>query len=286
MAIDHKALKQALKTLDSAPKEITRAKERYSQQLAEIRKREASGDAAPNQIKQAREKAKAERDRVVKALAESMFPALETVRANNDYTAADLDLDDKKLQTALTIINSQGKNLSHALQVKLLAQFRGDPAALSVLEGAYKKNGLYFAGMAKEMQRPIGSQALEEMETALAYYSYYASQGIYDFDEKKVFWTRNAYADQAQRLGYDLDGEPDPYEYALSEMRRKIEEETFSDDPVARATVLARQWAVESAAREIANAKQSGKDEAGIFNEAIVRLQRLSEKADATAAQE
>ena len=277
MAIDHKALRQALKTLDSAPKEITRAKERYTQQLAEIRKREASGDAAPNEIKRAREKAKAERDRVVKALAESMFPALATVKANNDYTAADLDLDDKKLQTALTIINSQGKNLSHALQVKLLTQFRGDPAALSVLEGTYKKNGLYFSSMAKEMQRPISDSVLDEMEAALAYYSYYAAQGIYDFDEKRIFWTRNAYADQAKRLGYDLDGEADPYEYALSEMRRQIEEDTFSDDPTAKATVLARQWAVESAARELANAKNTGKDEASIFNAAIVKLQSFSQ---------
>ena len=113
MSIDHRSLRQALRTLDEAPKKITQAKRQYSADLEEIRKLERSGNYSPNYIAKAKADAKEKRDRAVKTLAESMKPALNVVRANNDYSTAELDLNNPKLQTALNIINGQGKNLAH-----------------------------------------------------------------------------------------------------------------------------------------------------------------------------
>ena len=274
MSIDHKALKQALRTLDEAPKKITQAKRQYSADLEEIRKLEKSGNYSPNYIAKAKADAKGKRDRAVKTLAESMKPALNVVRANNDYSTAELDLNNPKLQTALNIINGQGKNLAHNLQVQILNQFRGDPSSLAVLEGAMKANGLYFHSLAHEMQKSISSEAIDNMNAALNYFDYYASKGIYDFDEKKIYWTQNAFAEQAQRLGYDLeDGTQDAYTFALAELRRQAEQERFGD-PNNSAEAWARKMALDMAQNEVTKARESGQDEAEAFNRAVKRIQQ------------
>lgn len=274
MSIDHKSLKQALRTLDEAPKKISQAKRQYSADLEEIRKLEKTGNYSPNYIAKAKADAKEKRDRAVKTLAESMKPALNVVRANNDYSTAELDLNNPKLQTALNIINGQGKNLAHNLQVQILNQFRGDPSSLAVLEGALKTNGLYFHSLAREMQKPISSEAIDNMNAALNYFDYYASKGIYDFDEKKIYWTQNAFAEQAQRLGYDLeDGTQDAYTFALAELRRQAEQERFGD-PNNSAEAWARKMALDMAQNEVTKARESGQDEAEAFNRAVKRIQQ------------
>lgn len=274
MSIDHKALKQALRTLDEAPKKISQAKRQYSADLEEIRKLEKTGNYSPNYIAKAKADAKEKRDRAVKTLAESMKPALNVVRANNDYSTAELDLNNPKLQTALNIINGQGKNLAHNLQVQILNQFRGDPSSLAVLEGAMKANGLYFHSLAHEMQKSVSSEAINNMNSALNYFDYYASKGIYDFDEKKIYWTQNAFAEQAQRLGYDLeDGTQDAYNFALAELRRQAESERFGD-PNNSAEAWARKMALDMAQNEVTKARESGQDEAEAFNRAIKRIQQ------------
>ena len=274
MSIDHRSLRQALRTLDEAPKKITQAKRQYSADLEEIRKLEKTGNYSPNYIAKAKADAKEKRDRAVKTLAESMKPALNVVRANNDYSTAELDLNNPKLQTALNIINGQGKNLAHNLQVQILNQFRGDPSSLAVLEGAMKANGLYFHSLAHEMQKSISSEAIDNMNAALNYFDYYASKGIYDFDEKKIYWTQNAFAEQAQRLGYDLeDGTQDAYTFALAELRRQAEQERFGD-PNNSAEAWARKMALDMAQNEVTKARESGQDEAEAFNRAVKRIQQ------------
>ncbi len=288
MSIDHKALKQALRTLDEAPKKIAQAKTQYSADLEEIRKLERSGNYSPNYINNAKAKAKEKRDTNIKVLAESLKPALCTVKANNDYSTAELDLDDPKLQAALSIINTQGKNLAHNLQVQILNQFRGNPSALAVLEGSMKAKGLYFSTLAREMQKSISSEAIENMERAIGYYDYYANhKGIIDFDDKKIYWTRNAFKEQAQRLGYDEDGTEDAYIYALTELQRQAEEERFSPEQENSTKAAVRRMMLDSIKAEVADAKQNGQDEAEAFNLAIKRTKityRLHEApADAKA---
>ena len=205
-----------------------------------------------------------------------MKPALATVKANNDYSTAELDLSDAKLQTALNIINGQGKNLAHNLQVTILSQFRGNPSALAVLEGAMKSHGLYFSGLAHEMQKPISSEALENMTTALAFYDYgVMSKGIYDFDEKRIYWTQNAFKEQAQRLGYDEDGTEDAYTYAIAELQRQTEEELFSSDQEDSIKASARKMTLDSIQADVARAKQNGEDVAAAFDRAIKRTNNV-----------
>ena len=280
MAINKKELGSALHVLDEGPKKIAVAKTKYRQDLDSIRQKERSGDYSPNYIAKAKQDARNEHDRVVKTLVDGMKSAYNVVVKNNDYSGEEINLDDKRLQTALTIVNTQGRNLPHDLQIKLLNQFRGEFGALSVLEGAFRANGLYFTKMAHEMQMPVKASALEDMRTAFAFYDYNLnSKGIVDFDETKITWSKGAYAAQAERLGLDLSGEENSYIYALNELKRQLDDEAFSaapDDIKARGTAQLRRWTIESTAEELKNAKQTGKDESSIFNKAINSLERVS----------
>ena len=274
--IDHAKLKSALKTLDSAPKAINAAKSKYTSELQTIRELEKGGNYSPNYINRQKEAAKKERDRTVKSLAESMITAYETVVENNDYSAEQLALDDPKFTNALNIVTLLGKNMPHSTQASVLAQFRGNPAALSVLEQAYRKNGLYFADMAHEMQKPISTQTLEEMQNCLAGYVYNAEQkGIYDLDTDKIYWSQGDYAKQAQRLGYDLENES-VFDYALAEESRRLELASYSSDPDTRSHAQAQSYALEKARLELAAARKNGGDEAGIFEKALAQVERLA----------
>lgn len=274
--IDHKKLKSALQTLDSAPKAISRAKSEYTSKMQGIRELERSGRYSPNYIKQAQDTARREKDRTVKAMAESMISALQTVRENNDYTGEALSLDDPKLTNALNITSMLGKKMPAATQANILAQFRGNPAALSVLEGAYRQNGLYFADMAHEMQRPINTQAMDEMERCLAGYVYnQKAHGVFDVDFAPATWTMGDFAKQAQRLGYDLSDES-AYSFALNEELRRLDEASFkTEDPSARAAIFAQRTAILKAQREVTEARAAGKDEAAAFEHGLAQVERL-----------
>lgn len=284
MNIDHKALSQALRTLDSAPKEIKATKHRYEQTLSEIRMQEQTGNYSPNYIKQKRESAKTDHDRVVDRLAESMKSALAVVKANNDYSSAEVKLDDPKLTNAFNIVSAMGKNTPYNTQISILNQFRGNPAALQVLEGLYRNNGLYFEKLAKDMQKPISSQAIEEMERTLAYYDYNVKKkGIYDLPiDKQAYWTKGEFAEQATRLGYDLKNESDPYEYALTEMQRVLNEERIYGDTETKAIATAQSIALGNAMQEISEAKRTGADESSVFNNALKQFERFEDKKQYT----
>ena len=277
--IDHAKLKAALKTLDSAPKAIDAAKARYRTKMQEIKEMEASGKYAPLNIKTAKTEAQRERDRTVKALAESMLPALETVKRNNDYTGEQIALDDPKFTNALNVISLLGKNVPLSTQASILSQFRGNPAALSVLEQAYKKNNLYMHTTAHEMQKPVSAAAIDDMETALSYYVYNAQKGIYDFDTTKCHWTQHEFGEQAERLGYDTSAES-PYAYALAEESRRLEAEQFTElDDKERVRNRAQLYAVQKAQRDLTNARTSGGDEAAVFEAALRQVERLATPA-------
>ena len=288
MAINHKALKAALKTLAEAPKAVEAADQRYQEELANIRANEKTGRYAPVSITEAKKQAKEKHDRIVKSLVDSMKPALQTVRENNDYTGENLSLDDPKLTNALNVIGIMGKNMNPNTQVNILSQFKGNPAALAVLEGAYRKNGLYFADMAKEMQKPISNQALNDMELVLAYFDHnVASHGIYNLEMARARWTHDQFAAQAARLGMDLSEEADPYEYALNLMRDKYEEESmFQPDGADKIKAQAQKWAMESAINEVKKAKMNGEDEASAFDRAVKHFNKIAEgNASANASQ-
>ena len=139
-----------------------------------------------------------------------------------------------------------------------------------------KANGLYFHSLAHEMQKSISSEAIENMERAIGYYDYYANhKGIIDFDDKKLYWTRNAFKEQAQRLGYDEDGTEDAYVYAITELRRQAEEEFFSSDQEDSIKASVRKMTLDSIQADVARAKQNGEDVAAAFDRAIKRTNNL-----------
>lgn len=279
-------LAKALKTLDTAPKEIEKAKSEYRAKMDEIRQHEASRQWSPASLDRMKAEAKAKRDRTISGLADGMINAYNYVATNNNYTGADLDLDDPKFNKAITLISVLGDKMPYDTQVSVLNQFRGNTAALAVLEEAYKKNNLYAASMAHDMQRPISSQAMENMSRTLNTYVYKRDfKGVIDFDiDEHSRWTKDAFGKQAQRLGLDMDSASDPYEFALEQMRSGLEEDMFNGKASTNSQAL--QWRLDLAKQEVARAKANGEDVASVFNAAMKRVEdfRSGEEAKAAAA--
>lgn len=278
-------LARALKTLDTAPKEIEKAKYEYRAKLDEIRRHEASRQWSPASLDRMKAEAKAKRDRTISGLADGMVSAYNYVATNNTYTGADLDLDDPKFNKAITLISVLGDKMPYDVQINILNQFRGNTAALSVLEEAYKKNHLYTASMAHDMQRPISGEAMENMAHTLNTYLYNKEdKGVIDFDiDQYSRWTKDAFAQQIARLGLD-DSASDPYEFALEQMRSGLEEDMFNGKASTNSQAL--QWRLDLAKQEIARAKANGEDVASVFNAAMKRVEdfRSGEETKAAAA--
>ena len=277
-------LARALKTLDTAPKEIDKAKAEYRAKLDEIRQHEASRQWSPAAIDRMKAEAKAKRDRTISGLADGMINAYNYVATNNTYTGADLDLDDPKFKTAVNLLSVLGNKMPYDTQVSILNQFRGNTAALAVLEEAYKKNNLYTASMAHDMQRPISGEAMTNMANTLNAYLYNKeTKGIIDFDiDQYSRWTKNAFGQQAQRLGLDMDSASDPYEFALEQMRSGLEEDMFNGKASSNSQAL--QWRLDLAKQEIARAKANGEDVASVFNAAMKRVEDFKSGEEAKAA--
>lgn len=275
---NHKDYARALRTLDSAPKEIEKAKDEYRATLAEIKKREDSRQWSPASIDNMKAEAKAKRDRTIKGLADSMIPAYNYVNDNNNYSGADFDLGDPKLQAAITLVNSLGRKVPFDTQTSLLNQFRGNLGALNVLEALFREKGLYMADMAHDLQRPISQEALENMAYSLNSYLYkYESKGIVDIDFERCFWTKNAFSDQAQRLGIDANDNDNVFICAIDVMKKGIEEDLFnhniSETDAAKAQKL--QWQLDLAKEEINRAKANGEELIAAFNSAMKRVEEF-----------
>ena len=217
MAINHKELSKALSVLASAPGKIAEAQEKCRQQIAAVDAKDKNL-WAPATLERERAVAREERDRVCHALARSMRPALETVKANNSLADEPLDINDPKIQNAINVISLMGKNLTYTDQISMLESFRGNPAALRFIQSAFKKNGMsYAAEQAGEMMRPISAQAISEMEEVLNFHDYAESQGRFDFPISRAHWTKAEFGRQYDRMGYNPDTKADPFTYALEE---------------------------------------------------------------------
>ena len=278
MAINHNELSKALSVLASAPGKIAEAQAKCNQTIAEIRAKEATGNWSPNTIKAEKEKAYADRDRVCHALAHSMRPALETVKANNSLADEPLDINDPKIQNAINVISLMGKNLTYTDQIFMLESFRGNPAALRFIQSAFRKNGMnYAAEQAGEMMKPISSRAIEEMGEVLSFHDYAEAQGRLDFPVERAAWTKSEFGRQYDRMGYNPDTKADPYSYALDEAMNGLKEREFDvlseADPEqaakAKAWIAAQKLKIAVAQRDVAKAKESGGDVAEAFNKAM-----------------
>ena len=227
MSINHKELSKALSVLASAPGKIAEAQEKCRQQIAAVDAKDKNL-WAPATLERERAAAREERDRVCHALARSMRPALETVKANNSLADEPLDINDPKIQNAINVISLMGKNLTYTDQISMLESFRGNPAALRFIQSAFKKNGMsYAAEQAGEMMKPVSSRAIEEMSEVLAFHDYAEIQGRLDFPIERARWTKGEFQRQYDRLGYNPDTKADPYSYALDEAMNGLKEREF-----------------------------------------------------------
>lgn len=205
--------KAALRTLSKGPEKIKAAKSEYAAADAWMKdpahRRTWSEEGQKNFYGAAREK----RDTVIKGECAKMAAALATVRSLNDFPRESIDLGSVKLQNALNIVQMMGKRLPPAQQLSILESFRGQPAALTFLGDVYEQTGLYYADYARDMAKPISSEALENMEYAIAKAEYTG-----EWDEGRIYWTRHAFDEQEKRLGFDAN-DADPFVTALKAMR-------------------------------------------------------------------
>lgn len=288
MSINHKELSKALSVLASAPGKIAEAQEKCRQQIAAVDAKDKNL-WAPATLERERAAAREERDRVCHALARSMRPALETVKANNSLADEPLDIHDPKIQNAINVISLMGKNLTYTDQISMLESFRGNPAALRFIQSAFKKNGMsYAAEQAGEMMRPISSRAIEEMSEVLAFHDYAEMQGRLDFPIERAMWTKGEFGRQYDRMGYNPDTKADPYSYALDEAMNGLKEREFDNlseaDPEqaakTKAWIAAQKLKIALAQRDVAKAKESGGDVAEAFNKAMKAVESAEANAE------
>lgn len=284
MAIDNKKLAESLKILAQNPGKIKAQQNLYKDRLAEIRRKEETGNYARNTLEREKAEALASRDRVCHTLAHSMREALNYVAQNNDYSVHAIDLDNKKLQTALSMVNLMGSNMSFSDQLGVINQFKGDPASLRVLEAAFQKLGQSWAAKtAAEMQKPVSNKAIEEMSEVLAFHEYGEAQNRLDFPIERAFWTQGEFQKTADRLGLNLDDVADPFTLALDMTLDRLAEEEMTmteADPAqaaaARARIAAQKYKIALAKSDIAKAAETGEDPAAIFNKGMIAAENAA----------
>lgn len=284
MAIDNKKLAESLKILAQNPGKIKAQQNLYKDRLAEIRRKEETGNYARNNLEREKAKALESRDRICHSLAHSMREALNYVSQNNDYSVHAIDLDNKKLQTALSMVSLMGGKMSFSDQAGLLSQFKGDPASLRVLEAAFQKEGQAWAAKtAKDMQKPVSEQAIREMSEVLSFSEYAEAQGRLDFPIERAYWTQGEFQKTADRLGLNLDDVADPFTLALDMTMDRLKEEEMTmteEDPeaaaAARARIAAQKYKIALAKSDIAKAAETGEDPAAIFNKGMIAAENAA----------
>ena len=266
MAVNHKALKDALKIMTEAPDSLRRAEERYKEKLAAIKAKETTGNWSPNAIQTDRKAAKEDRDRIVSRLMGQMKGAIQTISENNNFSGEAFDFSDSKFQSAIRFLDIMGHDMTHADQINLLEQFRGNPGALNALGAAMKKKGLYFADRAKELTKTIPQSALEDAAYVVSKYQYFG-----EVDLGHMRWSMGEFKKQAERMGYDMTDAPDPYISALIDARDLI---PVSEDEKEQARNQAARWRIDNAIKELNTAKATGQGSAEeIFSKAIRSLE-------------
>lgn len=259
------AFKAALKTLDEAPKRIKAARDVYSQTKAELNSAQNKRIYSELFRENAEKDARAERDAVIRKQVDSIRNALDTVRAERDFSGASLDISDPKLQNALNVCNSM-KKLSPATQMSIIESFRGDVASLRFIADLFESRGMYYADYARSLTAPIPQAAIDDMQYCCDRFDYC---GVWDNDsDGKIYWTRGEFGKALERYGY-ADNDSDPYEDALSLIRSQNR-----DDPATlRATA--------NAIQEMRNRPDmSDAERAEVFNRATEDIKTMQTARD------
>lgn len=286
MAYDKKKLAEALKLIDSTPKEINRQREAYRAKLAEIDAEEKKGIWGKVTLDNQRKAAKAERDKTLRALTKRMTDAFSVVEENNSFdTTETIDFSNPKLNDALRMVEVMGKDLSATDQANMLNTFRGDIGALRVLEKAFAKNNLALKDTAHQMQQPIRNQAMTEMKTALAFAQHYAERGTWDEDPfSRCMWTKGDFAKQIDKL--NLTGEAanvDPYGAVLDVLTEQIAATkneaqlagmTDEEKTDARARADADIISLTLARKELIEAQLEGKNPSELINRQLDKAEQ------------
>ena len=199
----------ALKTLDAGPRTIEQAGAQYDEDMKHIRQLENSGNWAPASISRMKTAAQTKRDDAIRKTVDKMRPALDTVKAHKNGSGEVLDINDSKIQNT---VQAMGKDLSYDAQIGIIESFRGDAPALSFVSDLFRRNHLYAADYAKSLTKEVSDTAVEDMETALAFYDYNGQ-----FDASKIHWSRGEFAAALERNA--VDPSKDPFVSAMIEMK-------------------------------------------------------------------
>lgn len=280
---DRKDLARHLKILDTTPNEISVQRQAYRDTLAAIDAEERKGIWGKVTLDKRRQEAKEAADRTCHALAHRMRESLEYVKAHNNYADTEtIDFESPKLQSALRTIDYMGKDLSPSDQMSILHSFAGDIGALRVIEKAFAKNGLYMKSAAKELQKPISAQAINEMSEVLAYHDYHERKGEWSFPIEKATWTKGEFGKQLQRLSIDATEEPDAYsavlDAAADQIRADRDAAIFSDmdetqKALEKAKYEAQLYKLQHAQKEMKEAQARGDNPATVLNRELAKLE-------------
>ena len=208
----------ALKTLDNGPREIEQAKVQYDADMTHIRQLENSGNWAPASVSRMKTAAQEKRDVAIRKAVDRMKPALDTVKAHKNGNGEVLDIYDGKIQSTINAVRAMGRDLSYDAQISIIESFRGDAPALAFVSDLFKRNHLFAADYAKSLTKEVSDQAVEDMETALAFYDYSGQ-----FDASKIHWSRGEFAQALERN--TVDPGKDPYVAAMVEMKHMVRDD-------------------------------------------------------------
>lgn len=202
----------ALKALDNGPREIEQATAQYDSDISNVRQMESKGVWAPVAIERMKTQAKNKRDTAIRKAVDRMKPALDTVKAHKNGSGEVLDINDSKIQNTIRTVGAMGRDLSYDAQISIIESFRGDAPALAFVSDLFKRNHLFAADYAKSLTKEVSDQAVEDMESAIAYYDFGSG-----FDMSKIYWSRGEFAQALERN--TVDPGKDPYVAAMVEMK-------------------------------------------------------------------
>lgn len=265
--IDHKALKDALRTINDTQPLVEAEKEKYN---AAIKNIEANAQyTAPAFLQRQKDEAKKNYDSVVNRLMGNMRNALEVVKANNDFSGETVDFENPKFQSAVKFIDTMGKDMEPVDQLNIINQFRGCPAELKAIGTKFKSKGMYFADEVQELTKNIPSIAIENTEHVLSRYEY---NGTADFGE--MFFNRQDFRNQAARFGYDLGTATNPYISALQDERKRIPRLDENADPKDKAKRDFAEYKITTALKKMSEGGEDSIEE--IFSSTIKALENWS----------
>lgn len=259
---DKARLQTALRTLDQGPKRIAAHREQFKKDIDfPDTIRDKYSQKYMDGLKQ---EAQTKRDKAIEKEVNEIRSALEVVKELRDFGSESIDIMNPKLQSAITIINTMGRDLPASSQLSIAEQFRGDIGSLKFLSQLYKKNGYFYADQVAEMTKTISQAAIDNMAYNVNRYDYC---GKWDEDsDSHIYWTRNEFAKAANRLGFD-DTAADPFESVLYHLKTQ-----YADSPKV-------QHAAAHAIQELRNDREMTRSEREqYFNEAVQHLNDLSKE--------